>query len=219
MANSTKVLEGQEIKSMKDAGYQHSKVSSRVDDIVTYIMGHAKNFGNPDIARSDQLTDNQRNELKSGYMIHYGELSKGKERYYLTVDRNLVETDKESFEKHNGEKRKLNLSIAFGMTQAILNDAKKNDKDWYDLVQELKTDFNRYFSNRVKDLIDRAIEMYKVKHDIKRQRVQAFEFQVFEQKHMAELEKRVRNADSRGNDPSADVALVKRRIAAYWAAK
>ena len=86
-------------------------------------------------------------------------------------------------------------------------------------MQSLRTDFNTYASNRIGDIIKKATKIRSDLLGLKRERVQAFEFAVFEKKILAELEKRVRNADNRGNDPSADVALVKRRIAAYWSAK
>jgi hypothetical protein len=206
------------IKSLRDAGYQQAKINSTLEDVARYAMAAIPTLGNPDLSRADQFTKEQRDQLSEGYVLHYGEAIKP-ERLFAIVDGNYVEKSAKEIEKLNVEKFALNVNVAFAVSQQMLNEMKTSDKVRYQLIQGLKTDTNAYVSNRLGDLISKAKKIWKERAGIKAERVQALAFAEFEKKAMDTMLERVRNADARGNDPSANVELTKRRIAAYWAAK
>jgi hypothetical protein len=206
------------IKSLRDAGYQQAKINSNLEDVARYAMDLIPTLGNPDLSRGDQLTKEQRDKLSEGYVLHYGEAIKP-ERLFAIVDGNYVEKSAKEIEKLNVEKFALNVNVAFAVTQQMLNEMKTSDKIRYQLIQGLKTDTNAYVSNRLGDLISKAKKIWKERAGIKAERVQALAFAEFEKKAMETMLERVRNADARGNDPSANVELTKRRIAAYWSVK
>ncbi len=181
-------------------------------------MASIPTLGNPDLSRGDQFTKEQRDQLSEGYVLHYGEAIKP-ERLFAIVDGNYVEKSAKEIEKLNVEKFALNVNVAFAVTQQMLNEMKTSDKVRYQLIQGLKTDTNAYVSNRLGDLISKAKKIWKERAGIKAERVQALAFAEFEKKAMDTMLERVRNADARGNDPSANVELTKRRIAAYWSIK
>ena len=206
------------IKSLRDAGYQQAKINSNLEDVARYAMASISTLGNPDLSRGDQFTKEQRDQLSEGYVLHYGEAIKP-ERLFAIVDGNYVEKSAKEIEKLNVEKFALNVNVAFAVTQQMLNEMKTSDKVRYQLIQGLKTDTNAYVSNRLGDLISKAKKIWKERAGIKAERVQALAFAEFEKKAMDTMLERVRNADARGNDPSANVELTKRRIAAYWSVK
>ena len=125
--------------------------------------------------------------------------------------------DGKEFDAYVGEKRKLDVHIAFAITQQAINDLKSNDSAWYQMVQELKTDFNAYASNRIGDLIKKAKEIRRLQLGVKRERIQALAFEKYIEKTLDDMLTRARNAESRGNDPTVDVERLKRQIAAFKA--
>jgi hypothetical protein len=82
----------------------------------------------------------------------------------------------------------------------------------------MRTDFNAYASNRIGDLIRKAKEIRRAQLGVKKERVQAKVFGVWLEETLDDILTRVRNADARGNDSTADVELIKRKIAAFKAA-
>ena len=206
------------LQSLADAGYQQARNNSALEDIARFAMSRISTLGNPDVPRKDQINKEQREELGGGYMTHYGEAIKP-ERLFAVVDGHYVEKTSAELEKLSCEKFKLSVPVAFAISQQMLNDMKTNDNVRYQLIQGLKTDCNAYISNRLGDLIAKATKIYKAQNGIKTERVQALAFGEYEKKIMDEILTRVRNADSRGNDPTANVELTKRRIAAYWSIK
>ena len=217
MAKPIKVEQDLKLQSLRDVGYQQGKTESRIRDIAQFAMARIPTLGDLDASREDQMNKEQREELRSGYMVYFGESVKPT-RYFKVADGNLVEVFEGEFDEHEGEKRKLDVHIAFAITQAAMNDIKTNDKTWYQLVQQMRTDFNAYASNRIGDLIRKAKEIRRAQLGVKKERVQAKVFGVWLEETLDDILTRVRNADARGNDSTADVELIKRKIAAFKAA-
>jgi hypothetical protein len=217
MAKAMKVEQDLKLQSLSDVGYQQGKTESNILSIARFAMSRIPTLGDLNTSREDQMNKEQREELRSGYMVYFNESVKPP-RYFKIADGNLVEAQDDSdYQSFKGEKRKLDVHGAFGITQAAMNDIKSNDKAWYQLVQELRTDFNAYASNRIGDLIKKAKEIRRAQLGIKKERVQAKVFGVWLDEILDDILTRVRNADARGNDSTADVELIKRKIAAFKA--
>jgi hypothetical protein len=218
MAKAMKVEQDFKLQSLKDVGYQQGKTESNILTIARFAMSRIPTLGDLDASREDQMNKEQREELRSGYMVYFNESVKFP-RYFKVADGNLVESqDDDDYSNFKGEKRKLDVHGVFAITQAAMNDLKSNDKVWYQLVQELRTDFNAYASNRIGDLIRKAKEIRRAQLGVKKERVQAKVFGVWLDETLDDILTRVRNADARGNDSTADVELIKRKIAAFKAA-
>ena len=144
------------VHSLTDVGYQQGKANSTNETLARFAMSRIPTLGDPNLDRSEQIDKESREELKKGYMTYYHEKIEPT-KFFAIVDGNVVEKPEAEWNEMTGyERRQLNVHIAFGMTQAALNDLKETMPVYYGLVQSLKTDFNTYTSNRLGDLIKKA---------------------------------------------------------------
>lgn len=210
------VVDDQDPKSLSDAGFKQCRLDSGFTKVAEWCMGKIPSLGNPEVARADQVPKEDRDELKVGYLDYYNSTI-AQPRFFVVVDNNIVEKPEEEWKQFQGEKRTLDVHIAFGIDQAGLTDIRENDKVWYGLVQGLKTDANAYVSNRIGDLVAKAKKIWKKRLGIKAERALTMVFDKREKKMLADLLQYCINADSKGTDSTADVAKTKRRIAAYFA--
>jgi len=219
MAKSAKqVLQTESaIASLEDCGFQQCKTDAKFVDVATYAMSQIPTLGDPTLNRSEQMSKEDRNSLRIGYVNYYNEKVKPT-RYFVVADGNFVEKPEADWNEHQGEKRRLDVHIAFAIDQAGLTYLRENEKVWYGLVQDLKTDFNAYVSNKIGELISKAKKIWAKRAGIKRERSLTKVFEVREKEVMQDLLEKCISADARPNpDPTADVARTKRRIAAYFA--
>jgi len=201
-------------QSLEDAGFQWGRTGVQQGSIAKYIMDQVPGLGDPDV--EEQLPKEQKDRLKVGLMNHYGENIKSC-RYYVIADNNAIEKSETEWNEYQGEKRRLDVHVAFGMDLSTLTYLRENEKDWYKLVQELKTDFNKYFSNSCREIVAKAKRIFAEKHNLKRERASTLTFSIREKKVLDDLLQKCITADRVGNDSSANVALTKKRIAAYFA--
>jgi len=219
MAKNAKQVQSEgveSIASLEDAGFQQCRTDARFSDITDYVMSQIPTLGDPTLNRSEQMRKEDRDSLKVGYVNYYNEKVKPA-RYFVVADSNFVEKSETEWNDHQGEKRRLDVHVAFGIDQAGLTYLRENEKVWYGLVQDLKTDFNAFASNKIGELISKAKKIWAKRSGIKRDRSLTKVFEVREKDVLDDLLDKCISADSRGNDPTADVARTKRRIAAYFA--
>ena len=217
MAKLPKQVEVQSsIASLSDAGFQQCSIDAKFVDVVGFAMSRIPTLGDPTLNRSEQMTKEDRDELKIGYLNYYNENVKPA-RFFVVADGNYVEKTEKEWTEHNGEKRRLDVHVAFAIDQAGLTDIRENDKVWYGLVQDLKTDYNAYASNKIGELISKAKKVWAKRLGIKRDRSLTKVFEVREKETLNDLLQKCITADSRKTDATADVARTKRRIAAYFA--
>jgi hypothetical protein len=162
------------------------------------------------------MSKDDRDKLKVGYLNYYSERV-SPARYFVVADGQYVEKSEADWLAYQGEKRRLDVHVAFGIDQAGLNYLKENEKVWHGLVQGLKTDFNAYASNKIGELISKAKKIWAKRAGIKRDRSSTLIFADREKKMLADLLQFCINTDARGIDSTADIERTKRRIAAYFA--
>lgn len=209
------------IASLKDAGQQQAKNNSMLETITRYVMGKAPTLGDATVDRkvNAQIPDKDTQaELKAGYMLHYGSNIK-KPRYFIVTANDKQYVEQVSFEemmKHEKlEKRQLTVDGVMAMTQAELNRLKDEEPSWLSLVQELKTSFNQYASNRFGDLIKKAIEL-RTPADEKRQRGKTKTFVEWEELHIEAILTKAKTVRNKSVvDDTLDYDLVLRKVKAY----
>lgn len=219
MAKNAKQVQSESavsIASLEDAGFQQCSVDTQFVNVVDFAMSQIPTLGDPTLNRSEQMTKSDRDSLKVGYINYYNEKVKPA-RYFVVADNNFVEKTEADWNAFQGEKRRLDVHVAFGIDQAGLTYLRENEKVWYGLIQDLKTDFNAYASNKIGELISKAKKIWAKRAGIKRERSLTKVFEVREKEVMEDLLDKCISADGRGNDATADVARTKRRIAAYFA--
>lgn len=219
MAKNAKQVQSESavsIASLEDAGFQQCSVDTQFVNVVDFAMSQIPTLGDPTLNRSEQMTKSDRDSLKVGYINYYNEKVKPA-RYFVVADNNYVEKTEADWNAFQGEKRRLDVHVAFGIDQAGLTYLRENEKVWYGLIQDLKTDFNAYASNKIGELISKAKKIWAKRAGIKRERSLTKVFEVREKEVMEDLLDKCISADGRGNDATADVARTKRRIAAYFA--
>lgn len=219
MAKNAKQVQSESavsIASLEDAGFQQCSVDTQFVNVVDFAMSQIPTLGDPTLNRSEQMTKSDRDSLKVGYINYYNEKVKPA-RYFVVADNNYVEKTEAEWNAFQGEKRRLDVHVAFGIDQAGLTYLRENEKVWYGLIQDLKTDFNAYASNKIGELITKAKKIWAKRAGIKRERSLTKVFEVREKEVMEDLLDKCISADGRGNDATADVARTKRRIAAYFA--
>lgn len=219
MAKNAKQVQSESavsIASLEDAGFQQCSVDTQFVNVVDFAMSQIPTLGDPTLNRSEQMTKSDRDSLKVGYINYYNEKVKPA-RYFVVADNNFVEKTEAEWNAFQGEKRRLDVHVAFGIDQAGLTYLRENEKVWYGLIQDLKTDFNAYASNKIGELISKAKKIWAKRAGIKRERSLTKVFEVREKEVMEDLLDKCITADGRGNDATADVARTKRRIAAYFA--
>lgn len=219
MAKNAKQVQSESavsIASLEDAGFQQCSVDTQFVNVVDFAMSQIPTLGDPTLNRSEQMTKSDRDSLKVGYINYYNEKVKPA-RYFVVADNNYVEKTEAEWNAFQGEKRRLDVHVAFGIDQAGLTYLRENEKVWYGLIQDLKTDFNAYASNKIGELISKAKKIWAKRAGIKRERSLTKVFEVREKEVMEDLLDKCISADGRGNDATADVARTKRRIAAYFA--
>jgi hypothetical protein len=214
-----------EIVSLKDAGQKQARSHSLLEKITRHVMGLAPTLGDNSIDNkvNNQIPDKaMQTELKDGYMIHYGEFLKPA-RYFVVTANDKQYVEQPSFavmmEHEKLEKRQLTVAGVMGLTQAELNRIKDEEPAWCSLVQELKTDFNQYASNRFGDLIKKAKEIRKPKNK-ESSRAPNKIFSVWEKEHLDAITTKIIAVRSKPVvDDTLDFDLVQRRIKAYWEAQ
>jgi hypothetical protein len=214
-----------EIVSLKDAGQKQARSHSLLEKITRHVMGLAPTLGDNSIDNkvNNQIPDKAMQiELKDGYMIHYGEFLKPA-RYFVVTANDKQYVEQPSFavmmEHEKLEKRQLTVAGVMGLTQAELNRIKDEEPAWCSLVQELKTDFNQYASNRFGDLIKKAKEIRKPKNK-ESSRAPNKIFSVWEKEHLDAITTKIIAVRSKPVvDDTLDFDLVQRRIKAYWEAQ
>ena len=213
-----------EIVSLKDAGQKQARSHSLLEKITRHVMGLAPTLGDNSLDNkvNNQIPDKaMQTELKDGYMIHYGEFLKPA-RYFVVTANDKQYVEQPSFaammEHEKLEKRQLTVAGVMGLTQAELNRLKDEEPAWCSLIQELKTDFNQYASNRFGDLIKKAKELRKPKKESSRAPNKIFS--VWEKEHLDAITTKIIAVRSKPVvDDTLDFDLVQRRIKAYWEAE
>jgi len=193
------------IKSYKDAAYQAAKAVDSIEEAAKFDFAKC-----PTVL--DSMPDDVKSELDEGWMLRHHE--KYPEQTYIRVDGNLVLPSGKVPEK--AEKVTVSIYTAMAYSQQAFGQLRNTDPQLHGLVKIRRDKWKKYRGNRLGDLFSAIREM--LGDDTKSPKAATDDFAVYIVKHLDAAKTRCKNAISRG-DTTADLALLDRQLAAFWATK
>ena len=202
------------VTSISDGAYQQAKLHGTTRDLVKSLMALIPGLG----VRDDVFTDDIKAELKKGYALRWHEENPTK--YYIAADGNWVgcKTEEEMLSHKKAEKFTLDVHTAFAYTQQAFGALKNEEPQKHSLIKVIRDKFNKYVSNRMRDLNTEAKKIYKESLGITTTRAatQAFTdwLNAPQKGALSVIRQRCVNAKAKG-DETADVAKLDKALAAF----
>lgn len=214
MENNSMVFTGT-IKGVRDGGYEQARLHGCTRSLIKSMMALIPGLGSSDDAISDEI----KTELRQGYAQRWNE--ENPTRYFVAADGNWVECESEEkmLSHKKAEKFMLNVHTAFGYTQQAFGALKTEEPLKHQLIGELRTKFNKYVSNRIRDLNGYAKKIYNEENGIVRERTPTALFTEWlmgadDKSALSVMRQRCINAKAKG-DETADIAKLDKAIAAF----
>lgn len=202
------------VTSISDGAYQQAKLHGTTRALVQSLMALIPGLG----VRDDAFTDDIKAELKKGYALRWHEENPTK--YYIAADGNWVgcKTEEEMMSHQKAEKFTLDVHTAFAYTQQAFGGLKNEEPQKHALIKVIRDKFNKYVSNRLRDLNSAAKGIYKESLGIATTRAatQAFTdwLNAPQKGALSVIRQRCVNAKAKG-DETADVAKLDKALAAF----
>lgn len=202
------------IKGLSDGGYEQAKLHGVTRSLIKSMMAMIPGLGSSD----DALTDEIKAEIKKGYALRWNE--ENPTRYFVAADGNWVECESEEKMLSHKKADKFTLSVhtAFGYTQQAFGALKTEEPLKHSLIKEVRDKFNKYCSNRFRDLNASAKKIYNEENGIERSRAPVALFNDWlstgDKSALSLMRQRCTNAKAKG-DETADLAKLDKAIAAF----
>ena len=184
--------------SLRDSAYRFALQNESLETIVRFVLE-----SNPTFA--DEVSKETRSELFAGFQLRKHELT-GDKGYrigdggtYIPVDENpdIV----------------LNINYAMAYTPVEFGKMRESDPAKHAVIRVLRDSFSTYASNKLRDM--QRIAKRLTQGDAPRTRAVNKDFRTAVKSGFESLEKRVRNAEQRG-DPDANAVRFRTAVAAFW---
>ena len=190
------------IKSFKDAAYQAAVAVDAIVEAANYVKSQCATFV------EDQPKDILE-QLDEGWMLRYHE--KHPSNYYAYIDKNLVQVDKPTGKTATKE---IGIYQAMAFSQQAYGQMRHTDPLLHKIIGEWRTKWSKYRKNRLTDLIN------KMKEDTKTEKAAVDAFTKWlSDTVFPNMVKRNKTSHARGDDTAMPDDLLKRKIAAFHAAK
>lgn len=212
--NSPAVTFTPTVVSISDGGYQQAKAQANSQSIVRQIMRLIPGLGTSD----DPYTDEIKEELKKGYAKSWHELNPS--RYFVSADGNWVECESEQkmLSHTKADKFVLDVHTAFAYSQQAFGALKNEEPAKHSLIKETRDKFNKYVSNRLRDLKNDAKKIFREDNGIKNDRAPTALFYEWltapDKGALAVIRQRCINAKAKG-DETADLAKLDKALASF----
>jgi hypothetical protein len=212
--NSPAVTFTPTVVSISDGGYQQAKAQANSQSIVRQLMGLIPGLGSVD----DPYTDEIKDELRKGYAKSWHELNPS--RYFVSADGNWVECESEQkmLSHAKADKFVLDVHVAFNYSQQAFGALKNEEPAKHDLIGQIRTKFNKYVSNRLRDLKNDAKKIFREDNGIKNDRAPTALFYEWltapDKGALALIRQRCINAKAKG-DETADLAKLDKALASF----
>jgi hypothetical protein len=203
------------IKNLFDGGYQQARLHGVTRSLVKSMMNMVPGLGFSD----DALTDDVKAELKKGYAVRWHE--ENPTRYFVAADGNWVECESEEkmLSHKKADKFTLDVHSAFAYTQQAFGALKSEQPLKHSLIGEVRDKFNKYCSNRYRDLKTAAKKIYNEENGVTQTRQQALNFNDYlfdnDKGILVTMRQRCITAKAQRNDESADVTKLDKALAAF----
>lgn len=214
MENNSIVFTGT-IKGVSDGGYEQARLHGFTRSLIKSMMALIPGLGSSDDAISDEI----KTELRKGYALRWNEENPA--RYFVAADGNWVECESEEkmLSHKKAEKFTLSVHTAFGYTQQAFGALKTEEPLKHSLIKETRDKFNKYVSNRIRDLNGYAKKIYNEENGIARERAPTALFTEWlmgadDKSALSVMRQRCINAKAKG-DETADIAKLDKAIAAF----
>lgn len=183
------------VSSFKDAGYQSAKSGETMASIAKWIIEH-----NPDFLESP--TDEEKAGLREGWALRWQENNPAK-RY--TTD--YIPSDKGNIE--------VTLAYCFSYSQQAFGQLKNEDPVKHSIIGSVRTDFNKYVHNRMRDLktaIGAVLNEGKPKTKAPTKSYTAYLKDMFDN-----AKTRAKTATARGDETAPSDVVLRQAIDAFYA--
>ena len=200
--------------SISDGAYQQAKLHGTTRSLVKSLMAMIPGLGSVNEAIDDTI----RVELRKGYALRWAE--ENPTRYFVAADNNWVEcaSEEEMLSNKKAEKFILDVHTAFAYTQQAFGALKNEEPKKHALVKDTRDKFNKYVSNRVRDLERDAKKIYNEENGIVRERAATALFIDWltapEKGALSTIRQRCINAKAKG-DETADITKLDKALAAF----
>ena len=209
MANQKPVVPEVDLsfKSISDFGYSVAKQGEAVRANGAYALDNLKGF-------PDDLLSEDRIELNEGFRRRASELPKYAPTEYCVVDGNLIPSDQLSGDLPP-ERYLISVASVFSYTQQQFGAMKSENPRLHAVIQDLRTRVNKYCSNCISDLKAAARKVLKERNPETSTRAATLSFAEFIDKTLDTMKQRCKTAETRGNDPTANMKALDQAIIAF----
>jgi hypothetical protein len=209
------------VQGVRDGGYQQARLHGFTHSLIKSMMALIPGLGSSD----DAVTDEVKTELRLGYALRWHE--ENPTRYFVAADGNWVECESEEkmLSHKKAEKFTLDVHSAFSYTQQAFGALRTEQPKRHELIKGVRDKFNKYASNRIKDLKGYAKKIYNEENNIEQSRTPTAELHEWlfgggkliqpGKSQFEIIRQRCINAKSKGSDPTADLAKLDKAIAAF----
>jgi hypothetical protein len=196
-------------KSLRDAAYMAARSIEGVESAAVYVRTQCPTF-------ADEQPAEVLGELDAGWLQRYSELHPTK-TYFLTNDgRNWV-LPSDGVIPDGVAKREVGVVLAMSYSPQAVGALKNEDPVFYQILLPLRTEYQKYRSNRKGDLIRQIRKLERAESgEVLRKPTKAFADYVSDL--LGDMVVRCKNAKARGDD-TADLDLLNRQIAAFKSVK
>ena len=206
------------IVSVRDGAYQQAKVAGVSDKVTRGLMRLIPGLGSSE----DPFSDEIKAELRDGYMLRYNEINP--EIIYVAVDNQWVKESDLSKPPVKAERFIASVYSAFSYSQQAIGALKNEEPGKHSILMGIRTKFNKYVSNCLKNLKRDAAQIYKADNNITatRESIAFIEWLMTGTKKdpsksiLATIRQRAINASRIGTDTTAlPIAVIDEAIAAF----
>ena len=194
-------------KSISDFGYSVAKQGDAVRSNGAWALDHLKGF-------PDEILSDDRSELNEGFRKRASELPKYAAVEYGVVDGNYIPLSQLSGELPI-ERYIVSVASAFSYTQQQFGAMKSENPQLYLIVQDVRNRVNKYCSNCLADLKAAARKVLKERNPETSTRSATKSFAEFVEATLDGMKQRCKTAESRGNDPTANMKALDQAIIAF----
>ena len=198
--------------SLRDLGYKQARVSGILDAQARYALDKINGF-------PEEIDDESKAELKSGYQLRYSEMYPNVE--YAIIDGNYIPTADIADEFKDKNFEKVIIGIDFIMSFSTQQwGSFRTSKDsqqvkLWTMFNPRRIKFTNYANNRIDDLVLKAKKLIAEQSGRQRTRTATKAFGEVITATFADLKKRCKTAHIQRGDVTANTKLLDEAIASF----
>ena len=194
-------------KSISDFGYNVAKRADAVRADGAWALDNLKGF-------PEDILSEDRSELNEGFRKRASELPKYDAVEYGVVDGNYIPVSQLTGDLPK-ERYIVSVASAFSYTQQQFGAMKSENPQLYLIIQDVRKRVNKYCFNCLADLKAAARKVLKDRNPETSTRSATLSFAEYLDKTLDVMKQRCKTAESRGNDPTANMKALDQAIIAF----